>query len=191
MHKCLLSSILSVLFIFAASSVRGQGPPSRPLTFPLNSLQGLEVVNGTAEMTTYRGCRAVHLVPLPDHRSPGDAVLAILTGPDFKDGTIEVEVAGSRRADSGPDERGFIGLAFRVQPHASSYENVYLRPVNGRADDQLQRNHSVQYLSPGFSMAPSPCRIPRTIRILRGSRAWRVDQNEDRGFGNQGEPLRE
>jgi len=98
-------------------------------------------------MTTYRGCRAVHLVPLPDHRSPGDAVLAILTGPDFKDGTIEVEVAGSRRADSGPDERGFIGLAFRVQPHASSYENVYLRPVNGRADDQLQRNHSVQYTS--------------------------------------------
>jgi len=147
MHKSLLSFLVSTLFVFAISSVRGQEPPARPSTLPLNSLQGLEVVNGNAEIATYRGRRAVHLVPLPDHRGPGDAVLAILAGPDFKDGTIEVEMAGSRRADSGPDERGFIGLAFRVQPHASSYENIYLRPVNGRADDQLQRNHSVQYTS--------------------------------------------
>ena len=147
MHKCLSPFVVAVLFVFTSSSGRGLDPPARPSTFRLTSLQGLEVVNGTAALTTYRGHRAVHLEPLADHRGPGDAVLAILTGPDFKDGTIEVEVAGSRRADSGLDERGFIGLAFRVQPHASSYENIYLRPVNGRAEDQLQRNHSVQYTS--------------------------------------------
>ena len=75
------------------------------------------------------------------------AMLAILTERDFKDGTIEVEVAGSRRADSAPDERGFIGVAFRVEPHGSKFEYIYLRPLNGRADDQLRRNHSVQYSS--------------------------------------------
>jgi hypothetical protein len=147
MRKYSLSFRVLLLFVVVASCVHGQAPPARPVTLPLNSLQGLEVVNGTAEVATYRGRRAVHFEPLPDHRGPGDAVLAILTGPDFKDGTIEVDVAGSRRADSGLDERGFIGLAFRVQPHASSYENIYLRPANGRADDQLQRNHSVQYTS--------------------------------------------
>ena len=40
-----------------------------------------------------------------------------------------------------------MGIAFRVQDHGSRYEAFYLRMTNGRADDQLQRNHSVQYIS--------------------------------------------
>src|SRR5262249_46883713 len=40
-----------------------------------------------------------------------------------------------------------IGIAFRVQPERRRYECFYLRPTNGRADDQLRRNHSVQYVS--------------------------------------------
>jgi hypothetical protein len=47
--------------------------------------------------------------------------------------------------------RGFIGIAFRVQPHGSRFECFYLRPTNGRANDQLRRNHSTQYIShPAF-----------------------------------------
>jgi hypothetical protein len=139
--------VVALLFAFAAGLGRGETTEVQALTLPLNSLHGLNVVNGKAEITTYRGRRAVHLVPLPDHRTPTDAVLAILAGRDLKDGTIEVEVAGSRLADSAPDERGFIGIAFRVQSHGSRFENLYLRPANGRADDQLRRNHSVQYCS--------------------------------------------
>ena len=33
------------------------------------------------------------------------------------------------------------------QPNAAKYEMFYLRPTNGRADDQLRRNHSAQYVS--------------------------------------------
>jgi hypothetical protein len=98
-------------------------------------------------MVTYRGRRAVHLIPSPDNPGPEDAVLAILSRSDFEDGVIEVEVAGTPRAGASPDSRGFIGISFRVQPHGSKYENLYLRPTNGRADDQLRRNHSVQYTS--------------------------------------------
>ena len=43
--------------------------------------------------------------------------------------------------------RAFIGIAFRIRDDLSAYEKIYLRPVNGRADDQLQRNHSTQYAS--------------------------------------------
>ena len=38
-------------------------------------------------------------------------------------------------------------MAFRVQDRGSRAELFYLRPTNGRADDQLRRNHSVQYQS--------------------------------------------
>src|SRR5207248_4631499 len=47
--------------------------------------------------------------------------------------------------------RGFVGIAFRITPDRSHFECFYLRPKNGRSEDQLQRNHSAQYISiPGF-----------------------------------------
>jgi len=43
--------------------------------------------------------------------------------------------------------RGFVGIAFRVQDDLRTYDAFYLRPTNGRADDQERRNHAVQYIS--------------------------------------------
>ncbi len=116
-------------------------------TIRLDALDGLEVVNGRAEITTYRGRRALHLNPLPDQEGADEATLAIVAGTDFADGTIEVEVAGAPRVGAPADSRGFIGVMFRAQERGARGENFYLRPTNGRADDQLRRNHSVQYES--------------------------------------------
>lgn len=63
---------------------------------------------------------------------------------DFHDGMIEVEVASELAADAPAYARGFIGLAFRIDA-AGCFENIYLRPTNSAADDQVRRNHSVQY----------------------------------------------
>jgi len=61
---------------------------------------------------------------------------------------IELELAGSPGAGAAAQgARGFIGVAFRVQPDVKKFELIYLRPTNGRAEDQLRRNHSVQYVS--------------------------------------------
>ena len=38
-------------------------------------------------------------------------------------------------------------MAFRVASAPSKYECFYVRPTNGRADDQLRRNHAAQYIS--------------------------------------------
>ncbi len=38
-------------------------------------------------------------------------------------------------------------MAFRVARDAAKYECFYIRPTNGRSDDQLRRNHSTQYIS--------------------------------------------
>jgi hypothetical protein len=80
--------------------------------------------------------------------------MAVLSRSDFGDGTIEVALAGSPRTGAQDSARGFIGIAFRIQPDGSHFECFYLRPTNGRADDQLRRNHSTQYISsPEFPWA--------------------------------------
>ena len=43
--------------------------------------------------------------------------------------------------------RGFIGIAFRISDDNKKFECIHLRPANGRAEDQLRRNHSIQYFS--------------------------------------------
>lgn len=43
--------------------------------------------------------------------------------------------------------RGFIGLAFRIDENNSKFECIYIRPANGRSEDQLRRNRSTQYFS--------------------------------------------
>lgn len=106
-----------------------------------------EVVNARTELVTYRGARAVKLIPAPETAGKDEDMLALLDGPDFKDGTIELEVAGAPRPGAPPDSRGFIGLSFRTGPHGAWTEMFYLRPTNGRTDDQLRRNHAVQYQS--------------------------------------------
>jgi hypothetical protein len=57
----------------------------------------------------------------------------------------------SSQARSTPDAdagaRGFVGIAFRLQSDNATYDAFYLRPTNGRADDQERRNHSTQYVS--------------------------------------------
>ena len=79
-----------------------------------------------------------------DHR---EDKLAVLPDSLFRDGTIEVDVAGRPAAGAQEAARGFVGVAFRVAPGVESFECFYIRPTNGRADDQLRRNHSTQYIS--------------------------------------------
>lgn len=114
-------------------------------TFTLESLSNSEWLNVRAEPVRYRGRAALRLLE-QDMMSDTESI-AILPNSNFKDGVIETEIAGSPRADAPMDMRGFVGIAFRVQPHGSQFECFYIRPTNGRADDQLRRNHSTQYVS--------------------------------------------
>jgi hypothetical protein len=96
-----------------------------------------------ADMATYQGRRALRL--LESDRSRNTTGVAVLAGVSLDDGTLEVDVAGRRGPYAVPDDRGFIGLAFRIAPDAERFEYIYLRPDNGRVDDQVRRNHSTQY----------------------------------------------
>ena len=89
----------------------------------------------------YQGKSAIRVDTLPTVAN-GESY-AIVKGSSFHNGTIEVDLAGKPGADAGPTARGFIGIAFRMQ--GNRYEYIYVRPTNGRADDQVRRNHSTQY----------------------------------------------
>lgn len=116
---------------------------------PVENGTGLEFVHVVPQTVTYKGQKALKLVEVSG-RFNGDPV-ALVNDLDFKDGTIEVDLAGLPGAGSDAGARGFVGVAFRSAPHASALECFYLRPTNGRADDQLRRNHSAQYVSdPAF-----------------------------------------
>lgn len=66
---------------------------------------------------------------------------------NFTNGIIRVKVLSRLLPDAPETARGFIGVAFRINGSNSAYESIYIRPANGRADDQVRRNHSIQYYS--------------------------------------------
>jgi hypothetical protein len=125
----------------AAVPAGAQPPGSGPVSLDPGRLR-LSGVSASA--ATHEGRAAVRLVEANGRKDGG---LAIVDALSFQDGEVAIDVAGRRGALAVPDDRGFVGLAFRLSADATRYENFYLRPDNGRADDQVRRNHSVQYVS--------------------------------------------
>jgi hypothetical protein len=122
------------------------------------SIDRLEARNAALAAINYKGRSAVQVIAAPEAAN-ADAY-AIVKDVAFRDGTIEVDLAGQPAAGAGSGARGFIGIAFRIQADGA-YEYIYLRPTNGRADDQVRRNHSTQYSShPDFDFARSRKEAP-------------------------------
>lgn len=112
------------------------------------SLRNLDLAGVVAETSTYAGRSAVRLLERDGRRQGG---VAVLRGVDFTNGTIALQVAGRRGPYAVESDRGFIGVAFRTRADRVTYECIYLRPENGRAADQIRRNHSTQYVAlPAF-----------------------------------------
>jgi hypothetical protein len=132
---------LSFALSFLATSVQAQEIALKPA-----SLTPYQV---TVAATDYKGKLAIAL-EMPG-MSNNEKTLAVLKDIDFHNGTIEATISGQPRANSGEGARGFVGIAFRVAADTSKMELFYIRPTNGRANDQVRRNHSTQYVSmPGF-----------------------------------------
>ncbi len=117
------------------------------------TLTSLSLLVGCSNKTINLSKEDVHLVNRQIFQSPtqsskvlmlnnqmGDG-LAILKKTRFDEGIIEIELKGENLPG-----RSFIGLAFNIQ-NDSTYEAIYFRPFNFQADEQIKREHSVQYIS--------------------------------------------
>ena len=67
--------------------------------------------------------------------------VAWVEGTDFRSGTIEVDIRGQEAI-----QQSYVGVAFHREDD-NTYEAVYLRPFNFRAQDPARKQHAVQYIS--------------------------------------------
>ena len=131
--------ILAVFLLFALNTTGLQA-----LNLAADSVQTHKTV---VENTVYSGKKAIMVKEAADLIDADEDKLAVLKDVKFQDGEIEVWISGEPGKDAFEQARGFVGIAFRVSDDCSKFEAIYLRPTNGRADDQLRRNHSIQYMS--------------------------------------------
>lgn len=68
-----------------------------------------------------------------------------ITDKNFTTGTIDIDLRGKDEL-----QNSFLGIAFHA-PDTNTYDAVYFRPFNFRAENNERRVHAVQYMSiPGF-----------------------------------------
>lgn len=112
----------------------------------------LSVVNAALILSGFQASKIRHLdadvrlliVSQPEPLD--DATFAALDGIKAKDFVIEAVLKGTP-INSSSTARGFIGIAFHISDDFKQFEAVYVRPTNARADDQVRRNHTTQYIS--------------------------------------------
>lgn len=135
MKKCflLLALVTGILFFNRPVFSQSATPAKLDLQQLLDSKK-IKVVNRTATKLkdgTYQG---IHL-----DEKPNDGI-AWIEGSAFSGGTIECDIRGKDVF-----QQSFVGIAFYPQDE-QTYEAIYFRPFNFRAQDSLRRIHAVQYI---------------------------------------------
>jgi hypothetical protein len=148
--RTIRAATLALMLSVAASPVLAEGNAT---ALSLSDASQVRPRNVTVEAVRYGGSEALEVRQTGPYRGFDTDTFAFVPGLDFHDGTIEVDVAGSLLPDAPRDARGFIGIAFRIDAESGGFasEGFYIRPTNGRAEDQVRRNRSTQYFSyPGY-----------------------------------------
>jgi len=138
MIKKVLPAIV-VAFLFGSSGVFAQ-----LIALNKNNLEAKLVDMSIEKM---KGKQVIKVVKDSTVKDANVPTFVKIKGIDFKDGTIEIKVLSRLLKNAPATARGFIGVAFHIDSLNSKFESIYLRPTNGRAEDQLRRNHSIQYFS--------------------------------------------
>jgi hypothetical protein len=133
-----------IIFLLLLTTTLPQLVSGQSIELKDNQLEAIGVVMSLQKMDRNNVVRAVKDSTL---KGNNESTFVKIKGIDFHDGTIEVKVLSKLLADAPASARGFIGVAFRINSDNSKFECIYIRPTNGRADDQVRRNHSVQYVS--------------------------------------------
>lgn len=105
------------------------------------------LINTFVTTVMIEGKATVRVIKDPKVKAVDEATYARLAKSDFKNGIIEVKALSKLLEDAPDFARGFIGVAFRIDESNSKFECLYIRPTNGRAEEQLRRNASTQYFS--------------------------------------------
>lgn len=123
-----VSAMVASAALFTASSVSSQQRALEPA--------GLEVLNNRTVSGFTDGART----GLRLSAGPGEGP-AYLKGIEFGNGTIEFDVRGKD-----VQQQSFVGVAFHGVD-GTTYDAIYFRPFNFKAEDPARRLRAVQYIA--------------------------------------------
>ena len=136
---------LSIIICFA---VVANGLHAQSVSLDKDNIEPIHVSLSAEKLM---GKQAVKVVKDSTIKEADEPTFARIKKINFKNGTIVVKVLSRLLKDAPDFARGFIGVAFRINDSTTKFESIYIRPVNARVDDQVRRNHSIQYYSyPGY-----------------------------------------
>lgn len=107
----------------------------------------LKAINTFMTLEKMDGEKVIKVIKDPSIKKFDEPTYVRINNVNFTNGIIEVKVL-SRILDDAPNfARGFIGIAFHINDSNSKFESIYVRPLNGRSENQEQRNRTIQYFS--------------------------------------------
>jgi hypothetical protein len=143
------NQLLLVFLLLAGPQVFGQQITwDKHTLLPVNTIAKIIQLNGESVLEVKRDLAKSPFDINNVEKSVDGPTFIKLLNTDIDNGVIEVKMLSKVQENSPfPQARGFIGLAYRIDENNANFENIYLRPGNGRADDQLRRNHTIQYFA--------------------------------------------
>ena len=126
---------MGVFVVATAGVVLEQGTAAAPAINLAERLAAGKLRAVNREVTKLDERNGIRLSAKPDNG------LVWVEGADFRNGTIEVDIRGKDVL-----QQSFVGIAFHGKAD-NTYEAVYLRPFNFRAEDPVRRQHAVQYMT--------------------------------------------
>jgi hypothetical protein len=130
-----ISTFACAVGLSAAPRVLAQKKAVEPDLAALAEGKGLKVINRSLSALSDGARKGVRL-----SESPGDG-FAFLEGIEFADGAIEVDIRGKD-----VQQQSFVGVAFHGLDE-KTYDVIYFRPFNFKAEDPARRLRAVQYTS--------------------------------------------
>lgn len=137
----LMKKYLLPFVLFVASLVESLAQPVKL------SREHLEANQVFLSFTHIGGRKVVKIEADTSIKGTDEATFVKIKNLNFSDGTIKVKVLSRLMPNAPAFARGFIGVAFRISKQNEKFESIYIRPTNGRANDQIRRNHSIQYFA--------------------------------------------
>ena len=149
----------------APPRIPGQTKAIEPDLAKLGERKGLKVFNCSVSNLNDGARKGVRL---SEARGAG---VAYLEGIEFADGSIELDIRGKD-----VQQQSFVGVAFHGID-GTTYDAIYFRPFNFRAEDPARRIRAVQYISrPTYTWeklrAEHPGKYENAVNPVPDPNAW-------------------
>jgi hypothetical protein len=160
-----ISTFAGAIGLTTASRAVAQNKTSAPDLAALADAKSLKVFNRSASSLNDGARKGVRL-----SESAGDGV-AYVPGIDFTNGTIECDIKGKD-----VPQQSFVGVVFHGVD-GTTYDAIYFRPFNFKAEDPARRIRAVQYVShPAYTWdklrAEQPGKYEKAVNPVPDPNAW-------------------